>query len=125
MTKALNVLAAVVVITMAVLLGLAWLAPQMLYADPPSAVPAIENSGTGNLKAMPVENKELIPVDLGSGVYRVDVVIAGNPGASEKYEAAYVKFCKEHADSCVEVSPARENGHGATTAWFWRVVGKK
>ena len=127
-----NALAAIFCFAMLTLLCFARYSPQSLYADPPTAKPADEKPMMDDVKPEPVDNKEkkaapkeVVPMDLGGGVYLVDIVIAGNPGNAEKYQAAYVKFCGEHSDSCVEVSTARETGLGVVTARFWRVVGKK
>ncbi len=126
-----NSLVVVLCLAMLTLLCFAWFSPQSIHADQPTAKPADERPVVEDVKPESVNNKEkkvapkeVVPVDLGGGVYLVEIVIAGNPGNAEKYQAAYVKFCKEHPDSCIEVSTARETGLGVTTARFWRVVGK-
>ncbi|MDO8466736.1 MAG: hypothetical protein Q7S83_01190 [bacterium] len=119
-----NALAAVCCLAALTLLCLAWFSPQSLYADPPAPVlPADERPMTDDVKpellADPVDKSDVEMKDLGGGVYRVEVKTSAD--SREDYEAALVKFCKDHADCMVSVSsaPANQKGNTGVTTYYW------
>lgn len=120
----LNVFAAAVVVTMAVLLSLALFVPQMLYADPPvPPVPAVEKPGSDQAKpvpvADPVDDKDVLITKLSNQVYRVDV--KKTAAGLEEYEAALVKFSKEHPSAHPSPAPPNQKGNIGETVYYWNV----
>ncbi len=109
-----KVFAGVVVVVMAI--GVSYMIGASVASGSLNSVYAEEPSGAGR--------DDVDVKDLGAGVYRVDVKTSDD--SREDYEVALVKFCKEHADCVVSVSPAPANQKGNTgvTTYYW-VASKK
>ncbi len=99
-----NVLAGVVVLGMAI--GLSW----MVGTSVASISYGEEPSGVGS--------EDVSVTDLGDGLYRVDV--KNSSDSREEYEAALLKFYKEHANVSFPPAPPNPKGNTGVTTFYWK-----